>query len=559
MENLKELLIQLSFKNNKFSNNMLRSKNNQNLRNLMKEKTLFLPENCSDSQRAWHIYNNTYTYILCSGGHQRKKFISFEQGYLKTCHLPRFQCSCWDDAKKSSSDTMKKTNQSGKIKQSIQEKYGVDHVSHISEVREKIYSNKKEKGFEWSSKMKKTMIERYGVETTLQSPELKEKVKQTCLEKYGSENVMQCEEVKKKVKETCLKKYGAPNFNQIHCNEILNSINSKEIWDQFKTIQEANAEFNSYLGVDTIRRYAWRFRPDLIGKGTVISSPHQRVIDLLILHNIEFDVNTRSIISPMELDIYIPSKQLAIEVNGIYWHSELSGGKDRNYHLNKTIACEKKGIRLLQFWDIEIENKWDIVSSMILNRLGLISNSIFARKCSFISEVNTEDEIEFFEKNHIQGYVQSSICIGLFYNNSFVSMMSFRTPRYNNKFSYELLRYANKIDTSIVGGASKLFSKRPEGSIISYADRRFSIGSIYKTLGMAKSVSSSPSYHYTQDYITQSHRSKYRKKQLPKRLNNFNPDLTEWENMKVNGFDRIWDCGTYVFITNPKSVSCYLS
>ena len=43
--------------------------------------------------------------------------------------------------------------------------------------------------------------------------------------------------------------------------------------------------------------------------------------------------NNRHIISPMELDIYIPQKNLAIEFNGLYWHSELF--RDKNYHFDK--------------------------------------------------------------------------------------------------------------------------------------------------------------------------------------------------------------------------------
>lgn len=143
MENLKNQLISTSFKNNVFSHNMLRSKSNKFLRQRIKEKTSFLPETCSDSQRAWHIFNSIYTFPICIGGNERKSFHSFEYGYNKTCILPRFQCICWNDAKESSSTTMKKTNDSGKIKKAIQNKYGVDHVMQIPEVTKKVQIIKK--------------------------------------------------------------------------------------------------------------------------------------------------------------------------------------------------------------------------------------------------------------------------------------------------------------------------------------------------------------------------------------------------------------------------------
>ena len=70
------------------------------------------------------------------------------------------------------------------------------------------------------------------------------------------------------------------------------------------------------------------------------------VYDKEIIHH------TRKIISPLELDIYLPDIKLAIEYNGIYWHS-IEAGTTKDYHLNKSIACRDKGIRLIHIYSSE--------------------------------------------------------------------------------------------------------------------------------------------------------------------------------------------------------------
>ncbi len=132
-------------------------------------------------------------------------------------------------------------------------------------------------------------------------------------------------------------------------------------------------------------------------------------------------------------------------------------------------------------------------------------------------------------------------------------------PRFNKNFNYEVLRFAVKKDWSVAGAFSRLISKI-KGKIISYASLNYSSGEVYTKTGFNLSHISPPNYWYIdKTFSKRESRLKYQKHKLPNILETFNPDLTEWENMKINGFDRIWDCGNLVFITNPKSVSCYLS
>jgi hypothetical protein len=247
--------------------------------------------------------------------------------------------------------------------------------------------------------------------------------------------------------------------------------------------------------------------------------------------------NNRSIISN-ELDIYLPELEIAFEFNGLYWHSELHKG--RNYHISKTNECLDKGINLIHIWEDDWDNKKDIVKSIILNKLGR-SNKIFARRCE-IKIVNNKDVREFLLNNHIQGFVGSKIKLGLYYENELVSLMTFGNLRKSLGQvsiigSYELLRFCNKLNINVIGGASKLLKyfikiygvKR----IVSYADKDWSIGSLYYTLGFENIKESKPDYKYIVGG-----------KRIHK--SNFKKSMTGISESKLD-IPKIYDCGKIKF------------
>jgi len=249
----------------------------------------------------------------------------------------------------------------------------------------------------------------------------------------------------------------------------------------------------------------------------------------------------------MEIDVYIPALKLGFEFNGLYWHSELY--KEKNYHLNKTKLCNDQGISLFHIWEDDWLYKQDIVKSMILNKLGKTPNRIFARKCQ-VKEVTDNKLIrEFLETNHIQGFVGSKIKIGLFYENELVSLMTFGNLRKSlgqksEEGYYELLRFCNKLNTTVVGGASKLFkyflNHYKPIDIKSYSDLSRSNGNMYKQLGFTLQHNSIPNYYYVIDGIRK-HRFNFRKDKLIKE--GADPLKTEIQIMNDKGFYRIFDCG----------------
>jgi hypothetical protein len=250
-----------------------------------------------------------------------------------------------------------------------------------------------------------------------------------------------------------------------------------------------------------------------------------------------------------ELDIYIPDKKLAIEYNGLYshlyrpWESRECLIKGPKYHLIKTIECKNKGIQLLQFYSDEWKLKQSIVQNILKSKLDL-NTKIYARNCG-ISEIDTYIKNSFLNEYHIQGEDKSSIKLGLFYENDLVSIMTFAKSRFNKLYDWELTRFCVKGDVSVIGGFSKLlsyFRKKYDGSIISYADRRYSDGSVYFKNGFQLVATNSPSYYYVdKNYLRRVNRMHFQKKNIGAY------DCTEYEKAREMGFEKIWDCGTLAY------------
>jgi hypothetical protein len=255
-----------------------------------------------------------------------------------------------------------------------------------------------------------------------------------------------------------------------------------------------------------------------------------------------------------ELDFYLPELQKGIEVNGVFWHSE-AVGRDKKYHLNKTKICEDNNIHLIHIFTHLLDIKRNIVFDRLKNILNIPGKIIYARHC-FISPIKTHDAKKFLELNHLQGPTNSNICYGLFYDNRLVSVMTFSKMRaiFNKSKEvnvFELVRFACEKDYRVLGGASKLLKHfitdyKPQ-KIITYADRCWSNGGFYESIGFEFDHYSNPGYWYVKDNKVY-HRYQFAKHMLEKQLKVFDPKLSEWENMKINKYTRYWDCGNIVYI-----------
>jgi len=287
------------------------------------------------------------------------------------------------------------------------------------------------------------------------------------------------------------------------------------------------------------------------------SRPEQKILDYFIENypNVKLIHGDRKQIAPKELDIYFPDYRVAVEVCGLYWHSEISGRKSKSYHYDKLIECYNKGIRLITVFEDEINNKFEIVMSRILNTLNLLNKKYYARKCK-VREITNKEANKFYRLYHLQGSTQAVKSWGLFHNNELLQVASvgkvIRKHTSSND-TLELKRFCTKIFVSVVGGFSKLFKVivnycKSIGIryIKSYCDMRYSniFNPIYEIVGFSLIDYTK----YTPHYIKRGKR--FRNISLRKTAEERKLGLTEFELRLRQGYDRIWDCGHRTYIYN---------
>ena len=433
-----------------------------------------------------------------------------------------------------------------KQKQTVRDSYGVDNVWLSADIQKKRFD---------------TMQEHHGVDYAQQSPELKAKQKQTMTDRYGVEFAHQHKESRDKFSDTMVEQYGVEHALQSHLpKESIDQRNDVEwLREQHIDNKRTIADIASEIGYSATGLGKALKQHNIPVHHYYQSTGENDMFEYIksLLPGEEIIQGDIHVLKGRELDIYVPSLNVAFEYNGVYWHSELNG-KDRRYHSSKTTECNAKGIRLVHIFDFEWLTKQDIVKSRIEAILG-VSKSVYARKCQII--IPTKKQVAaFMVAHHIQGKCGSKYEYALTINDDMVALMSFGKSRFSGKFEYELIRYVNKIGLSVTGGASKLFKafikEHNPKSIITYSDVRWNTGNLYHKIGFVFTHRAKPNYFYfdkTDPSVLLS-RQTFQKHKLSKKLATFDPNLTEWENTSGNGYDRIWDCGNDVFVWYDKDL-----
>ena len=494
-----------------------------------------------------------------------------------------------------------------KGKQTSLERYGVKYASQNKDFRKRVEQTNLEKygtkcslhSYEAEQKTKQTNLERYGVENVSQSEIIKEKVKNTNLKNFGVEHATQNEKIKEKTKQTNLKNLGVeyPTQNKDVMNKIKQSnlkkfgvecsLQNKEIRDKvarsyLKKLEHAKSQ-NLYCVKDlaiifnksesTITMDLKRLNINVVKfekdfrvyvkqsdlkiledyfintECSGISYSEKEIVEFIkSIYSDEIIENSRSIISPKELDIYIPQKNLAIEYDGLYWHDE--NHIENNYHLNKTKLCNKKGIDLIHVFEDDWLERKEIVKSMIASRLGVYKEKIFARKCQ-IKEIEKDQAKIFFNENHLQGFAYGDLYLGLVFNNELIQCICINKKGWHDG-NVELTRMVTKLNTQVIGGFSKLVKHISDyieyKSITSYVYKAWFNGKGYNESGFTIVKENNPSYFYIVNG-KRIHKSHFRKDKIKKmfergELEFYDSNKTEHENMIENKIYRIYDCGT---------------
>lgn len=294
---------------------------------------------------------------------------------------------------------------------------------------------------------------------------------------------------------------------------------------------------HSHIDYGTIPRCK-RCDPKTISKAEI------EIANFIRSHGIDIKTNTNEVLGNLEYDIYIPSKNLAIEYNGTYWHS--TKHKKANYHVDKYLRSKELGVHLIQIFEDEWGRSKEVILSRIKNILGL-DEKVMARKC-VVKEIDSKMYKNFLDLYHLQGATGSKHRYGLFFNEELMAVMGFSNSRYTSE-GVELIRYCSK--ATVIGGAGKLLkyfinAEKPT-KIVSYANRCWSNGNLYRTLGFTDVTEkeNNVGYWYVKKGIRY-HRSSYTKGKLIKM--GFDVDKTESEIMDEMGYLKIYDCGNYKFV-----------
>lgn len=453
------------------------------------------------------------------------------------------------------------------IKQTKKERYGNENYNNGNKISESKLSRTKEEIDLETVKSKQTRLKIYGNENYNNF----EQVKHTINKKYGKDNIFKTEQFINSQKEKRIKqKLVYNNQGKYFLNDVADMINRDYSTLVYEIIPKLNISLISERVSNSNNKYLITENDFTLIKNYIsstenngISYGEKEIVDFIkSIYNGEIIENNRSIISPKELDIYIPNKNLAIEFDGIYWHSE----EHLFYHnifekselekmkyvaLNKTKLCEEKGIRLIHILDIDWYENKEIYKSMISSALGIYSCKIMARNCEF-KKISNKLAYDFLDINHIQKHAKSTVSYGLFYNKELVQCMTFQMHSNHNSNECELNRMATKLNTQIVGGFSKLLSNAiidlNVSAITSYVDRSLFNGKSYTSIGFQIVKINQPSYKWYfkgKLYRREFSIKKYQKLRFEQgEQKYFDESKTEVQNMIDNKIPRIWNCGT---------------
>lgn len=384
-------------------------------------------------------------------------------------------------------------------------KYGLKNSAQRDDIKNKIRNKNSDRlqSDEYKMNIKNINLSKYGVEHAMQSDIVKAKQQNTLLNKYGVSNPMKIEgiakQASKKMIQTKIEKGLVIVFNDQTMPEIA----------------EDKGFSRSHFG-KLVRNHGLEYALNATPKQ---SSLEQFFENWLIENNIEYQ-------KQFKVDNYIADfkiNNLLIELDGLYWHSDASK-LDKNYHSNKRKCYNANGYISLFFRENEIYDKFDIVKSIIINKLNK-SQRIYARKCNLLKLENNQ----FIRDNHLMGRGYGDI-FALEYNDRIVSAMQIRRLQNDD---YEISRFCHLISTNVIGGFSRLLkyveSSINMSSLKTFIDLRYGSGSYLSDYGFTYKNTYN-SFYWTDGKNTY-HRLKFR-------------GNSGYE----KGLYKIWDCGQATFL-----------
>ena len=344
---------------------------------------------------------------------------------------------------------------------------------------------------------------------------------------------------------TCLQKYGTKFSAQKHISqEVLTNIEDCDwLKKQHEILLKSVPQIAKELGVSDSMVTTYMKKHNISVKRLKTSTGENQLISFLKTLNVKISTHNRSILDGQEIDIYLPEYNIAIEYNGLYWHSELH--KHANYHLDKTEKCEQKGIRLIHIFEDEWQQTPQKCKDTIRHLLGKSEKGTYARN-TYIKEIPWKQAKDFLNKYHL---LNAGTCgnyrIGAFDKNTddLIGVMVFGQQNNERSNGIELRRFVtNKKNNPGLG--SKMFNfaitQNNYKEIIAFVDRRWFTGLVKDHIGFEKIDVTIPAIWWTNGK-ERFHRRFITKKRINQILSEEN--LTKREALYRLGYYRIYDCG----------------
>jgi hypothetical protein len=513
----------------------------------------------SFAQNVYNIVNGINEQPTCRRCSSILKFRDAKSGYGEFCSR---KCSNNFNVEQIKDTNVRKygattflQSKAGKSKtvQTNLQKFGVDVYQRSNEFKEKVketWNNKTEQELEALALLRQQQCKsKHNVDYYFQSKDFKNKSSKTLQDRYGVTNIARCKNTKRRVADSKLKNFLA------------------------KVTEENNVTlYDQYTGVRDYKKYRWCcnscntvFYADLsLGNrplcvkcfpkgGTNIECKFE---DFLLSNGIEYMKRTRKSISPYELDFVITDLNLAFELNGLVWHSEFFGSKDKHYHLKKRQLCEEAGIKLITLYEDDIisPSKFDIIKSRVLTLLHKDNVTKINARCCNVKLITGKQARSFLIENHLNGYAPSSINYGLFHKEELIHVCTFIQTKkrkiINSKNDHlELVRSCTKKNNIVRGGLSKIIHRCFNDNkipIITFSDLDWGTNSSYVKAGFKFLKRTEPGYFFVYKN-KRYHRFRFTRSTI-KHLELYDYKKTVLQNCRDNGIDRLWNCGNELFI-----------
>ena len=332
-----------------------------------------------------------------------------------------------------------------------------------------------------------------------------------------------------------------------------------EIFQKLANQVQTNISYGSRssLNWECEKGHVWSARTHNISRGQwcpkcvgTVSKPEVEIAEYLRSFGLVVETQVKNVLPGRHsLDIFLPQKNIAIEYNGLYWHSE--DFRSKNYHYTKWKECQELGIQLIQIWEDDWITKSEIIKTMLAHKIGVSSKKKIYGRETVPSVISSGEAFKFLNNYHVQGSARGSFYVGLKdkKDDELVAVMVF--IKQDALFSKAtLVRYATSC--VVIGGFSKLLkfaiANNSFREIVTFADLTVSDGSLYEKNGFFVDKVLPPDYSYLVNK-TRVHKFSYRLKRFKNDpALQYEEGLSERELALLNGLPRIWDAGKIRYV-----------